>query len=80
MMRILLLLLAAFPLSAADWKVGAAKVNINPTETIWLAGYGFRDRPSEGIIDQDIWIKAAAFQDSTGADLCHYNRGSGWAG
>ncbi|HUQ90337.1 MAG TPA: hypothetical protein VM120_01570 [Bryobacteraceae bacterium] len=65
-MRFLWLLLAAFSLSAADWKVGAAKININPTEPIWLAGYGNRDRPSEGII-QDIWIKAAAFQDATGA-------------
>jgi hypothetical protein len=62
----LLVLLAVLPLAAADWKVGAAKVNINPTEPIWLAGYGNRDRPSEGIL-QDIWIKAAAFQDSTGA-------------
>jgi len=65
MIRFLSLLLATLSLSAADWKVGAAKVNINPTEPIWLAGYGHRDRPSEGII-QDIWIKAAAFQDSTG--------------
>lgn len=62
----LLLLLAVLSVAAADWKVGAAKVNINPTEPIWLAGYGHRDRPSEGIL-QDIWIKAAAFQDSTGA-------------
>jgi neutral ceramidase len=50
---------------AADWKIGAATVNINPTEPIWLAGYGNRDHPSEGIF-QDIWIKAAAFQDTTG--------------
>src|SRR5437868_6437337 len=62
----LLLFLAVLPLAAADWKVGAAKVNINPTEPIWLAGYGNRDRPSDGIL-QDIWIKAVAFQDSTGA-------------
>lgn len=64
-----LLLLASWCMlgsAAADWKIGAAKVNINPTEPIWLAGYGNRDRPSEGIL-QDIWIKAAAFQDGTGA-------------
>lgn len=62
-----LFLLAAIPsLCIAGWKVGAAKVNINPTEPIWLAGYGNRDRPSDGII-QDIWVKAAAFQDDAGS-------------
>ena len=67
-----ILLLAGFQLltaalgQAADWKIGVSKVNINPTEPIWLAGYGNRDRPSEGVI-QDIWVKAAAFQDATGA-------------
>lgn len=61
------LALAAMPaLSLAAWKVGAAKVNINPTEPIWLAGYGNRDKPSDSIL-QDIWLKAAAFQDDTGA-------------
>lgn len=69
-MRIVLLFLSVLLFGgesgAATWKIGAAIVNINPTEPIWLAGYGNRDHPSEGTI-QDIWIKAAAFQDSTGA-------------
>jgi neutral ceramidase len=68
MPRILLLvsflLLLVNAKGEADWKIGAATVNINPTEPIWLAGYGNRDHPSEGII-QDIWKKAAAFQDTT---------------
>ncbi len=53
------------PASAA-WLAGAAKVNINPAEPIWLAGYGGRERPSDEIL-QDIWIKALALKDDTGA-------------
>jgi hypothetical protein len=66
MIRITLMAAALPALCLGAWKVGAAKVNINPTEPIWLAGYGNRDRPSDGIL-QDIWVKAAAFQDDTGA-------------
>lgn len=64
--RILCLALICSPAVIAAWKAGAAKVNINPSESIFLAGYGGRTKPSEGIL-QDIWIKAAAFQDDTGA-------------
>lgn len=66
MLRITLFALWLPALCLAGWKVGAAKVNINPTEPIWLAGYGNRDKPSDGVL-QDIWVKAAAFQDDTGA-------------
>ncbi len=52
-------------LAMAEWKAGVAKFNINPTESIWLAGYGNRTRPSERIL-QDIWVKALALQDSSG--------------
>jgi hypothetical protein len=65
MNRLALFLILAAPL-AAQWKVGAAKVKINPSEPIWLAGYGNRTHPSEDVL-QDIWIKATAFQDQTGA-------------
>jgi hypothetical protein len=66
MLRITLITAALPALCLAGWKAGAAKVNINPQEPVWLAGYGNRDRPSEGVL-QDIWVKAAAFQDDTGA-------------
>ena len=66
-------LICLFSLAAAapgfaesSWKAGVATVKINPTEPIWLAGYGARDRPSEGILS-DIYAKALALEDSTGA-------------
>lgn len=63
-----LLLLALFaPLCAsADWKAGVATVNITPTESIWMAGYASRDRPSDGVF-APIYAKAVAMQDETGA-------------
>jgi hypothetical protein len=50
----------------AQWQVGAGKADITPDEPIWLAGYGGRYRPSQGVL-QKIWVKAAAFRDETGA-------------
>lgn len=47
------------------WKAGVAKINITPTESLWLAGYGARQRPSQGVIS-DLWIKALALQDISG--------------
>lgn len=51
---------------AEDFKAGVAKAEITPQEPIWLAGYAGRDRPSEGV-DQPIFVKALALQDSAGA-------------
>ena len=48
-----------------DWKAGVASVVITPDQPIWMAGYGDRDRPSEGKI-MDIWAKALALQDAEG--------------
>ncbi len=53
------------PLSAA-WKAGLAKVNITPRETIFMAGYGSRTHPSEGVL-ADIYVKALALEDESGA-------------
>jgi neutral ceramidase len=50
----------------SGWKAGAAKVKITPREPIWLAGYGDRTRPSEGV-RQDLYAKALALEDQTGA-------------
>lgn len=47
------------------WKAGIAKVVITPTESIWMAGYGSRDHPSEGTLN-DLWVKALALQDIKG--------------
>ena len=61
-------LLLALGLTAAEpqWKAGLAKVDITPRESIWMAGYGARTKPSEGVL-QKIYLKALALQDSTGA-------------
>ena len=45
------------------WKAGAAKIAITPREPIWLAGYGGRIRPSDGVL-QDIYVKALALHCS----------------
>lgn len=55
------LLLAALALPAQPWLAGAAKVNVTPTEPIWLSGYANRTQPSQGVL-QDIYVKAAAFR------------------
>lgn len=47
------------------WKAGVATTIITPDKPLWMAGYGFRDHPSEGKI-MDIWIKALALQDANG--------------
>ena len=49
----------------AEWKVGVSRANITPEKPVWMAGYGFRDRESEGVW-QDIWAKALALEDRDG--------------
>ena len=39
------------------WKAGVASVDITPHESIWLAGYGMRTKPSEGVL-RNIYVKA----------------------
>ncbi len=50
---------------AAGWKAGVARENITPKQSIWLAGYGSRTKPSEGKI-HDLWAKALALEDQNG--------------
>jgi hypothetical protein len=50
----------------AGWKAGVASAIITPTESIWLAGYGGRNHPSEGTLN-DLWIKALTLQDAKGS-------------
>ena len=63
------MLLAAgiFPaLAAGQWRAGVANVDITPQESIWLAGYGNRTKPSEGVL-QKIHAKALVLEDQTGS-------------
>jgi hypothetical protein len=64
-MRILAVLAAA-GLTHAAWQAGTAAVPITPSESIWLAGYAARTKPSEGV-RQDIFVKALALRDDSGA-------------
>jgi hypothetical protein len=60
------LALTASARAETNWKAGVAKVDITPTEPIWMAGYSARDKPSEGI-RKNLYAVALALQDETGA-------------
>lgn len=47
------------------WKAGLARTRITPSENMWMAGYGFRTKPSEGT-EQELWGKALALEDARG--------------
>ena len=49
----------------SGWKAGVARANITPDESIWMAGFGFRNKPSEGVTT-DIWASALALEDANG--------------
>ena len=73
-------LAAAYAADGAGWKAGVARVKITPRENVWLAGYGNRDHPAEGV-RQDIWAKALALEDGSGRtgvivgiDVCAVDR------
>ena len=53
------------PAAAKGWKAGAAAVRITPEGPVWLAGYGRRDRPSQGVA-QHLYAKALAIEDAHG--------------
>lgn len=65
MRRILLVVLSAVTLSAADYKAGIGRIIITPEKPIYMSGYGGRDHPSEGVI-HDLWAKALAIEDRKG--------------
>jgi len=49
----------------AGWQVGVAKVIVTPRQSMWMAGYASRQKPSEGVLS-DLYAKALAFQDEAG--------------
>lgn len=51
-----------------DWRVGVADVVITPRESIWMAGFAARKKPSEGVLN-DLHAKALAIEDKTGRRL-----------
>ncbi len=62
------LALAQVSLAGSEWKAGVAKIDITPRNSVWMAGYGNRDRPSEGTA-QPLLAKALALEDPSGGRL-----------
>lgn len=60
-----LLLLAGAAHAQTAWKAGVAKAVITPTESIWMAGYGDRNHPSDGVL-RDLYVKALALEAEPG--------------
>jgi len=58
----------AAPARITSWRAGLARVKITPDESMWMAGYAARKKPSEGVL-QDIYAKALALEDSQQARL-----------
>lgn len=76
----LLAALVADLASAEGWKAGTARATITPAESMWMAGYGSRDHPSEGTL-HDLWAKALALESPQGTrvvlvtlDICGIGR------
>ena len=57
---------AAKPAASTAWKAGVASVNVTPQTPLWMAGYGARNKPSEGVA-QDLFAKAMAIEDAKGS-------------
>ncbi len=53
------------PADELPWKVGIATEVITPTESMWMSGYGARDRPADGKLT-DLWAKVMVVQDASG--------------
>lgn len=52
----------------AEWKAGVSSIKITPQESVWMAGYGARTQPSQGIVS-DLHVKALALADNTGKKI-----------
>lgn len=60
----LLSLLVLHAPTRATLQGGAAKVNITPPVGVWLSGYGGRDKPSDGIVDE-LYARALVLNDGS---------------
>jgi len=64
---ILVLVLSASGIGQPDigWRVGLARLDITPTDSLWMAGYSSRTHGAQGTLHK-LWIKAMALQDANG--------------
>jgi hypothetical protein len=51
--------------SETQWKAGVAKVAVTPQQSMWMAGYASRNKPSEGKV-HDLHVNALALEDQDG--------------
>jgi hypothetical protein len=65
MKPVLLCILLVCAARSAEHKVGVAKLDITPSEPIYLSGYAARSKPSQGVL-QRIYAKALAIEDNRG--------------
>ncbi len=49
----------------AEWKAGVATVAVTPSQSMWMAGYASRAKPSEGVLSE-LYAKALALEDHAG--------------
>ena len=50
---------------SSSWKAGIATAVITPEQSMWMAGYAARTKPSEGKV-HDLYAKALALEDAKG--------------
>jgi hypothetical protein len=51
-----------------EWKAGVASVVITPQQSMWMAGYAARTKPSDGKV-HDLHAKAISLEDFQGGRL-----------
>ncbi|SDM80295.1 Neutral/alkaline non-lysosomal ceramidase, N-terminal [Daejeonella rubra] len=51
--------------SHSGWKAGVASVVITPEESLWMAGFAHRTKPSDGKL-HELWAKALVIEDASG--------------
>ena len=51
--------------AGAGWKAGVARAKITPEKSMWMSGYGSRDKVAEGTLI-DLWAKALVLEDEKG--------------
>src|SRR5690625_7267668 len=49
-----------------EWGARVARVNISREEPMWVAGYGFRGQPPEGV-RRELWAKAVGLEQEPAA-------------
>ena len=49
----------------SGWKAGVASVVITPEESLWMAGFAHRTKPSDGKL-HELWAKALVIEDASG--------------